>query len=991
LSATAARAALIAYEPFDYDQTNAVAGLNGAGWPGSAWYVSAAGTDYRVVAPGLTYSNGVPLYTKGNCLYTTNIASWRTAARDLAGNLAGDAGTTNWLSFLAVWQADTSILSTSLSRQVLLTMVGTGGGNPVRFICGNGDTLSNQWCLNAGGAGTYYTGKQITKDEVLFVMIEIAYGAANDEYACWINPPVNVAPSYGAATRGTYAHGALSGISFNRGGGGSPAPGLQASFDEIRIGTFWNDVNTDEPVLVNTPANSAPANMEKGVALTPLLQASAFASADGLDTHAQSQFIINSLDGVEAWNIITTGLTSVTVPAGVLQPDTRYFWSVLYKGSHSVKWSLPSPLTWFDTTYVTPQNFVAYEGAAYAPATNGITGYAGGTGAWRANRAWEELEGVNFFFSIIDVVTPGLEYRDLAVTGNAFRTTAQISPEPQKGTNSQSRARRTLRRDGFARLLNDAGRIGTPGVTCWISGIVKAPAVIDENESYGFELCNALDGRSEYRYVFGKTFGTAFWSMRRYGSAGKFSTVAVQPNDTAFLVARLVYNDSHNLQVSLWVNPLVNTEPPENEIAATDSLTTTNVDVFAFDRIGIYATRANAESLTPAAGVDELRVGLSWNDVLPTSGIVVPNTPVNTLPAANATGVPVGGASVQGSLFSAAAGSLVASEARLTSAGGVQIAVSGTTELISLPGLMQDTRYTWQIRYKGSASDVWSVWSAATWFETEPNPPRLLAYDGAGYPAMASINGVAGGSGFAGAWQISTVSHSAVGVELPGLEYAGMMTTGGTFSVTGAATNVARANRTLARGDGMAHVLDGLKFGRASSTNWFAFLTSCADDGTNGGYGVYLYEGASFRQRIGKSPYGMYWALGGRVSGVSSTAAYTNALSLLVTRIIHASGAAADGQAHVWVNPDPLGAEPDAGSAVIASLTGTNMYFDTLAIVAESPSWVDGLGVTNYPPAPSAKIDEVSFSETWEMLFDVPEPALLGVPLLAWLVVRRRS
>ncbi len=987
LGSAAARASLIGYEPFDYPETNLLTGLDGSGWPGGEWMVAGGSgsqtNQYEIRTPGLTYANGATLYTKGNYCYTTNGENWHTCTRDLAGNPAGDPGTTNWLSILVALNSSTNTPASGL-QQLIFSLQGTGGGNPVRFIGANA-SISNQWVLNQGGGSNFFSGHYMTQGEIIFAVIELAYGAEQDDYALWINPSVNVAPNYDDATRGQYAHGALTGVQFNR---GSRSNMMVAAFDEVRVGTAWNDVNTDEPVLVNTPDNIAPSNTETGVVLTPVLQASAFSSADTLDTHAQSVFNVESLDGVVVLNVTTGALTSITLPAGMLQADTRYYWNVQYKGSHSAKWSLPSAATWFDTTYVTPQSPQVYDGAAYAPTTNGIGGYTGGSGAWRDG--WTELEGYNYFFSKVDVATPGLEYRDLVITGNTFVTTAQIDLSQLEGTNSQSRARRSLQRDGYAHLLDPAGMYATSGMTVWLSTVIRAPQDMLEAEGYGVELCNANDAREASRYQFGKPSDAAFWGMRGYGRASRLSTQPVMTGDTVCLVARIAYLEDTNTTVQLWVNPQVGVEPPTNEIAATDTITT-NISVYSFDRIGIFATRASTDTLTPVVQIDEVRLGDSWDAVLPSNGNIVPSKPSNVTPASGALDVALAG-TLAGSAFSAPSGTMVASEARVTSGGGVLHTFAGATESIAYAGLQPDTRYTWQIRYKSSASDVWSAWSDATIFETILYPARLLAYDGALYPPTNTANGANGGFGWSNAWAAQTLSGTnlttLIGVDPSGLAYDLLHVTGGTFCVDNAFTNTARLTRLLTTGDGYAHLTYAdKKFGRPGSTNWISFLTACGDDYTNGSYGVGLYEGSTLRLGLGKGVTTKRWTLSGRSSAMASD--YTNALTFMVMRVANAQNVL-DGSVYVWTNALLEETPPLDSDAIITEAALTNIYFNSIGLFAAGRTYTDGV-TTNYGPTPGASLDEVRFAESWQELIAVPEPALALLALALATAIARRA
>jgi hypothetical protein len=578
----------------------------------------------------------------------------------------------------------------------------------------------------------------------------------------------------------------------------------------------------------------------------------------------------------------------------------------------------------------------------------------------------------------------------LLVTGNTFVTTAQIDLSKIEGTNSQSRARRTLQRDGYAHLLDSAGMYASSGMTVWLSATIRAPEDIVAAEGYGFELCNANDSRDISRYQFGKPTGADFWGMRGSGRANRLSTQPVIPGDTVCLVARLDYLEPTNLLVQLWVNPLVGVEPPTNEIAATDTITT-NISAYSFDRIGIFASRASTNTLTPVVQIDELRLGDDWSDVLPSNGNIVPNKPSNVSPAGGALGVALSGM-LTGSPFTSASGTIVASEATLISGGGVLHTFTGTTEAIAYTGLQRDTRYTWQIRYKGSVNNLWSPWSDATTFETELYPDRWLAYDGAAYAPTSTANGANGGIGWSNAWIASMLTGTnlttLIGVDANGLQYDTLFVEGGAFLVNNTFTNTARLTRLLKTGDGYAHLTyPDKKFGRPGSTNWFSYITACGDDYTNGSYGVGLYEGASSRLSLGKDISAGRWRLSGRSSVMA--AGYTNASTYLVMCIVHALNLT-DGVVRVWENPALNATPPDDSVAIITDTALTNFAFNNVAWYANGRTYADAVS-TNYGLTPGAQLDEFRFAESWQELIAVPEPALALLALALAALCARRS
>ena len=547
LFTAAANATLIAYEPFDYAPTNSAFGLNGGnGWDGAGWY-GAAGDSSIIEQPGLSYTSVDTLYTKGNKLVASISNNWQKISRDFSVPLNSDAGSTNWFSFITVLNADTNNYG-----QLLTGFQSPTDVNNIRFLA-NGYGFGI-WALNKGGAATYYSSSPAVSNEVIFVVIEKVnqINSTQDYWKAWINPPVNQDPAnYTGAFGGVFPASTISGVHFWKGGNGHGAAAFSTSFrasaDEFRIGDSWDDVNTDEPVLVHTPMNESPTNYESDVSLTPTLTASAFVSDDGADSHSQSRFYVESIDGVAALDTNIGGVVTFTLPASLLEENTRYFWTVSYKGSHSTKWSAASDLSYFDTTYSTEPAPLAYEGVDYAETSSGIAGYAGGEG-WR--NSWNPLQGYNFWISQQDVVSPGLAYRLLEVTNNTFIARNQIGvggSEPFARTNVTSAAVRKLQRDGAASLLTPANHFGGTNMTTWASGLIEPPVGIDpEKNSYSIRLRNSL---GVDKLIIGKNWDSAFWAVNGYASDAE-----IIPGEVTFLVAKVVYTPS-NSTASLWLNP----------------------------------------------------------------------------------------------------------------------------------------------------------------------------------------------------------------------------------------------------------------------------------------------------------------------------------------------------------------------------------------------------------------------------------------------------
>jgi len=115
----------------------------------------------------------------------------------------------------------------------------------------------------------------------------------------------------------------------------------------------------------NTPFNKKPSAGATDVSLTPKLESSNFSDPDAGDRHSASWWQIATSVGfsddhmVYETGIDTTHLEELTLPSGVLDSDTTYYWRVRYRDSYW-NWSGYSIATSFTTTALqvpdTPSN-----------------------------------------------------------------------------------------------------------------------------------------------------------------------------------------------------------------------------------------------------------------------------------------------------------------------------------------------------------------------------------------------------------------------------------------------------------------------------------------------------------------------------------------------------------------------------------------------------------------------------------------------------------
>jgi len=638
LCSTSAHALLFAYDGCAYNESPFPAGVHsfpagGSGfntkWIGT--YVASGFMRVESASPGLVYQFGVSsdyLLVTNNRFRTTEIgadaeistnyeqrilASSR-ATRQLStfgraawltpSNRFGRIGTTNWFSFLARFESGDSSQRFGISLNI-----GLQNNFPYEFFIGKPAGYST-WGIMGKSNVVAASSVDATDGTTAFLVTRIIYGSPDALVHMWINPLTRTQPDPDQANLSLnvpqFEFNYLDVMSL----GLSEAP--RTGLDEIRFGSEWSDVmplGPQPPKFVGTPTNLAPLDAALDLSITPTVQASVFNGAGNDDLHIGSQFKFISLGGVER-TLSTGGLTSIRVPAGVLNHATRYSWQVRYLGTNNSSWSEWSVPTTFTTLPGMPR-LMAYDGGAY-PVTNILAGRNGGFGwgaAWQA-QTWNTTPPGTYYFTQVAVTNPGLTYSELDTTSNRFLTTPLGWSYGDWGNTDQtpfSRARRLLALDGNMHLLNANNTFGKPGTTNWISFLLHFES--GSPTDFGVEFAADNNPNTEGLLAIGCVPLTTFLGAWVPGTDPLVASTSTNPADagTAFLVACLISADPED-SLLLYVNPPLGPTPPPSPSASLPA-----IPHLQFDRLGLRASGTPS----PFAALDELRFGETWLSVTP--------------------------------------------------------------------------------------------------------------------------------------------------------------------------------------------------------------------------------------------------------------------------------------------------------------------------------------------------------------------------------------
>lgn len=518
-------------------------------------------TVFDTIVAGLTYRS---LVTSSNATYVAG--NGNEAFRALSGTYGGVGGGTVYISFLA--QASDGLFDwAGLSFW--------SGTNSENLFMGEvvASSANNTWGFSQGG--NYYmnfTSRNATPSaNVDFLVYRIDFpttngGSGNTRVSIYVNPTLNANEPY-SPSGSAY----LDSFTFDTIRLGT---GDTLNFDEIRIGSHWTNVvpfvGTPDPLLPPIPTLSTPAR------LAPVgYTAAVTVSIPTNSPRPVNMVITNDNPTAACLSPTNCGMVTLTFPPGGTNVQIL---NVQIVSGGFANLTVVSNSTIDTATITIGAQVSASESFRYAVGT--LAGSAGGSGfdgnAWTGGGS---------------VISPGLNYPGLSSSSNAASltaTTADCILFPISG-----------------------GYGGAGGGTVWISFLVRGVLPNDTAQSAGLSI---LNGTTESLFLGLDTYaGGSTWGWVGPGMGPVTPPNSVVPSTNAdLLVYRLDFPAAVNdlVNVTFYGDPAAGSTPP----VATASGA---VHYFSFTAIRLRTTLTN--------DFDEIRLGGSWSDVVPTLALDIQN------------------------------------------------------------------------------------------------------------------------------------------------------------------------------------------------------------------------------------------------------------------------------------------------------------------------------------------------------------------------------
>jgi fructan beta-fructosidase len=656
-------AGLLAYEGFNYAAATTLAGKNGGtGWSNS--WVDVSGNSGETLRTGSLSAStvtglGFDNRSLGNSAFVANASrAGRWLDCSPTGNFAqagflnasgaiGAPGKTLYLSFLQQPSGTVQFYEFEFHRNNL--------GDPGR-IAGVGNDLADTPTINLRAPNGKHTPFGIGNTNVNFYILRIDYHGGSDDVFVYRNPTgATESDNEPALTMLAVADMSFNGISL-----AAFLNSVTVSHDEIRIGPSWNSVLGSPPAITMQPTNQA-AYVGQDVDFTGqaissqpvMLQWYCGSNAIAGATNASLVFSnVQLSDANTYWLAASNALgfaasqkASLIVQAIAVTLTTAPTLA-LGQGSNlmlggTVCGAAPVAMQW----YRNGQKIAGATNASYSITDGGF--YAAGQYTLVASNAYGcvtsavmnafadlggllAYEGFNYTLFASDIAGAnggfGWDGAWINLGGNASSTGSNSLPAGSNapaGFDSRSRdgslsVASNSRKGRFLDCtptgnfalhgyLDASGNIGADGKTLYLSFLQQLSDVL---QFYEFEFKRgALDDSGRIAGIGNDTSDSSvhFRTESSPGGASTFLNLGPGSTNVAFYVVRIDFK-AGNDDLFVYRNPTTTGEP------ASATLTASNLADLSFDGVSV-AAYLNEVTVSH----DELRFGMSWNDVVGTT------------------------------------------------------------------------------------------------------------------------------------------------------------------------------------------------------------------------------------------------------------------------------------------------------------------------------------------------------------------------------------
>jgi hypothetical protein len=261
---------------------------------------------------------------------------------------------------------------------------------------------------------------------------------------------------------------------------------------------------------------------------------------------------------------------------------------------------------------------IAYESFSGMPVGGGINGSGSDATGW-TEPSWQ---GASSPYLGIGNQSPNMTYQitnGALLNGEDRCAIISTAPEPTAGTNAVTRTLPPLNSTFFMSFLVRPLSVGTGSDSLMVqfrSGSTLLGGVeMLPNTAQSSLLLNALQAEGA-------------------GSGGSSGNTSLSANVTYFVVLKVSRPNSFSFSCEGWINP-TQTPQPSRQFYWTSSSVPTNAS--SVDRVSLNSYSFDNGGPSTSAAIDEIRLGYTWNDVVPesTTQTVVPTLSIAPAVAVN--------------------------------------------------------------------------------------------------------------------------------------------------------------------------------------------------------------------------------------------------------------------------------------------------------------------------------------------------------------------